>query len=221
MTGAETGDGAEDGPGSMAALAGISSFRWPRTGDRPFAPSSDGWRDARIEGHGHARLVMMTTGYKEAGDLLAERAAADASRRDFLVYPAVFVYRQFVELSLKYLIATYGPRVGVGPLWRTHKLGLLWTMFAEVLRLYGHEDADEGDAAAAGVVAAFDAADPKSSSFRFPVDTDGSPVPVLHDAIDLDGLRDVMEGLDSYFSGCDGWLDAAATAAREAEEAMR
>jgi hypothetical protein len=33
------------------------------------------------------------------------------------------------------------------------------------------------------------------------------PSPLAHQEIDLHRLADVMQGLDGYFSGCDGYLD--------------
>src|SRR5579862_930251 len=41
-------------------------FRWPRRGDKPFLPSDDWQRNARLEEHVSSRLVMMITGYKQA-----------------------------------------------------------------------------------------------------------------------------------------------------------
>jgi len=111
-------------------------FRWPKAGDRPFTQSQN-WQDnAYIEPHGHGRLVMMMTGYKRAADLMVERAIADDVDRSSLVYPIIFNYRQFIELSLKYLIATYGHTVGVDAIWNTHDLSDLWKVLMEVLDGY-------------------------------------------------------------------------------------
>ena len=74
-------------------------FRWPRAGDRPFT-QSEKWHDnAYIEPHGHGRMVMMMTGYKRAADLMVERSVTDDVDRASLVYPIIFNYRQFIELS--------------------------------------------------------------------------------------------------------------------------
>jgi hypothetical protein len=52
-------------------------FRWPKAGDRPFTESphweDNAYIDQRVEG----RLVLMTIGYKKAGDLMVERATQD------------------------------------------------------------------------------------------------------------------------------------------------
>lgn len=183
-------------------------FRWPKVGDRPFT-QSENWEDnAYIDAHGHGRLVMMMKGYKKAADLMVERAVADEVDRASLVYPIIFNYRQFIELSLKYLIATYGPTVGVDAAWKTHDLGELWKTLTTVLDGYGHDDPDQTDPIVAEIVAEFAKVDPKSFSYRYPVDTKGKPIPIAHNELDLSALADVMEALEGYFSGSDGYLDS-------------
>lgn len=77
----------------------------------------------------------------------------------------------------------------------------------EVLEGYGHEDAEETDPVVAEIVAEFAKVDPGSFSYRYPVDTKGNPIPIAHDELDLPVLADVMEALEGYFTGCDGYLD--------------
>jgi hypothetical protein len=44
---------------------------------------------------------------------MIDRALAEPLDRDYLVSPVIFDDRQFIELSLKYKLAIYGPTVGV------------------------------------------------------------------------------------------------------------
>lgn len=182
-------------------------FRWPRRGDQPFTRSGRPLDNACIAPHAHDRLVMMVTGYKLAADVMVERAATDRFDRDALVYPIIFNYRQFIELSLKYLIATYGPTVGVEANWNSHDLADLWKEFAKVLDGYGTDDPDGTDSVVAGMVAEFAKVDPLSFSYRYPVDKKGKPIPVEREELDLAALADAMQALDGYFTGCDGYLD--------------
>lgn len=183
-------------------------FRWPKSGDRPFTRSSN-WQDnAYLEKHAGGRLVMMMTGYKEGADLMVEKAAKQRGDRDVLVFPIVFNYRQFIELSLKFLIAQYGGRVGIPANWKSHDLGELWKTFQRVLNGNGHSNADHADLAVEEVIAEFAKVDPDSFSYRYPVDTKGTPIPLEHEQLDLATLADVMAALENYFSGCDGYLDA-------------
>jgi len=99
-----------------------SSFRWPQKNDLPFSEAKNPGNNAKIADRDFTRLVLMIGGYKKAADLMVERTVNDWRERDFLVYPIIFNYRHFLELSLKYQLATYGPRVGVEPNWESHDL---------------------------------------------------------------------------------------------------
>jgi len=184
-----------------------TDIRWPRKGDLPFREADDGRDNAYLDRHGHGRLVIMMTGYKMAADLMVEKARVSNYERDCLVFPIIFNYRQFIELSLKYLLATYGSSVGVPANWKSHDLAVLWVQFQKVLEGFGSEDVDETDPVVAGIVAQFAKVDPRSYSYRYPVDVHGKPIPLEFEQLDLEALADVMAALDGYFSGCDGYLD--------------
>ena len=183
-------------------------FRWPRKGDRPFVQSENRHANAEIARHPHSRFVMMFEGYKRAADILVEQSTHDRFDRAALVYPIVFNYRHFIELSLKYIIATYGGTVGIAANWNDHELDTLWRTFGKVLKGYGNQDSNETDPIVAEIVAEFAKLDPRSFSFRYPVDRNGKPVRLSEEEVDLAALADVMHGLHGYFMGCDGYLDS-------------
>ncbi|ATW05318.1 hypothetical protein CHN51_01345 [Sphingorhabdus sp. YGSMI21] len=149
----------------------------------------------------------MMNGYKQAADLAVAHCAQNRADRDFLVYPIIFNYRQFIELSLKYQIATYGPQVEIKPIWDTHDLEKLWKAFEEMLDRYGTPDPDEADPIVASVVAQFAKIDPRSDAYRYPVDQKGQPLPIAFASTHLDNLADVMNAVSGYFSGCDGYFN--------------
>jgi hypothetical protein len=173
-----------------------TDFRWPTEGDAPFTQSENWEQNAYIDRFGHGRIVMMMMGYKLAGDLMVAQVARD---RHVLVFPVVFNYRQFIELSLKFLIATYGHTVGIAAEWNTHDLKSLWQTFSKVLDGYGHDDAEGTDAIVEEIILEFAKVDPGSFSYRYPVDTKGNPVPLAHQEIDLHRLADVMQGSMGIF----------------------
>ncbi len=78
-----------------------AEFRWPKKGDKPFVVADDPLDNANVADNEFTRLVLMMNGYKEATDLMVDRSASDRSTRDTLVFPIIFNYRQFLELSLK------------------------------------------------------------------------------------------------------------------------
>ncbi|BAZ94055.1 polyribonucleotide nucleotidyltransferase [Thiohalobacter thiocyanaticus] len=184
-----------------------TEFRWPTAGDKPFVVADDPFDNANIADNEFTRLVLMMTGYKEAADLMVERSANDRPARDTLVFPIIFNYRQFLELTLKYQLATYGPAVGIRANWETHDLAALWSEFLAMLERYGTEDPDEADPVVGEIILEFAKIDPRSYSYRYPVDRKGNPVPVAYSDLHLPTLADVMKAVDGYFTGCDGYLD--------------
>jgi hypothetical protein len=184
-----------------------TEFRWPRTGDHPFKVSDDSSMNAYVEESVGTRLVLMTSGYKMGADLMVEQAGNSNSGRAQLVYPIIFNYRHFLELSLKSLLVAFGPSVGVSPNWKSHDLATLWGLFKEMLLGYGDEDPDATNPIVERIIAEFAKIDPNSYAYRYPVDTKGRPIPIGVSELDLDVLKDVMEGVAGYFTGCDGYLD--------------
>lgn len=187
-------------------------FRWPRPGDDPFAVVASGDDHAIIEGHDFARFVLMIEGYKSAAETLVDSARQGRAQRDVLVYPIVFLYRHCLELQLKYIINNYGHHVGVEPVWNDHDLSNLWKKFLLVLEGFGTEDPDNADSIVGEIVAQFAKVDPRSFSYRYPRDTKGKPIPLGQNELDLESLKDVMEGAFGYFTGCEGYLDSLASA---------
>ena len=184
-----------------------SEIRWPTRGDKPFVVSDDPFDNANIADNVFTRLVLMMSGYKEAADLMVNSAASDRSKRDTLIFPIIFNYRQFLQLALKYQLAVYGPRVGIQPNWNTHDLAALWSGFLAMLENYGTEDPDKADPVVGEIILEFAKIDPRSYSYRYPVDRNGDPVPVAYSDLHLPTLADVMKAVDAYFTGCDGYLD--------------
>lgn len=183
-------------------------LRWPRASDRPFVKSDDFDANASVAGDGFTRHVLMIDGYKKAADILVDAADADWRDRDLLVFPIIFNYRQFFELSLKYQLASFGLDVGVNPNWKTHDLPKLWTEFTRMLKAYQIEDPEKADVAVGEIVSKFANLDPGSFSYRYPVNRDGHLLPIAHQTLHLRHLANVMEKVAGYFRGCDGYLSS-------------
>lgn len=150
----------------------------------------------------------MTDGYKKAADLMVEAAGSCQLSRDALVFPIIFNYRQFLELSLKSQLAAFGPTVGIEPNWTSHDLAKLWAEFSAMLDHFGTDDPDEVDPVIGTIILEFDKIDPKSYSYRYPVDRKGNPVPVAYSDLHLPTLANVVQGAAGYFKGCDGYLSS-------------
>lgn len=190
-----------------------SEFRWPTLGDVPFVEAADPMDNALIADDDYTRLVLMIRGYKQSADLAVTHCAVNRVDRDFLVYPIIFNYRHFIELSLKHQIATYGRSVDIEAKWDTHRLEHLWATFQDMLLKSAIPDPDEADSIVASVVAQFAKIDPKSDAYRYPVDQKGQPLPMAFVATHLENLADVMKAVAGYFDGCDGYLSDLRSAA--------
>jgi hypothetical protein len=176
-----------------------TNFRWPQQGDQPFRASEDWSKNANLEMNVHTRLVLMTDGYKMGADLMVGQAAVSNYERNCLVYAVIFNYRHFLELSLKYLVAWYGPTVDVEPNWSSHSLSTLWTEFTKVLDRYGVDDPLATNPIVENVVAEFAKIDPNSYAYRYPVDVKGNPIPVAVAELNLDTLKGMMDGVAGFF----------------------
>ena len=183
-----------------------TEFRWPRKGDTLFTKSIDLQKNASLASDPRTRLILMTEGYKKAADLMVKHAASELSDRDFLAFPIIFNYRQFLELSLKYLLSTYGDHVGVNENWRSHNLVFLWSEVEKILDEFGTDNPDDVAPIVKEIVAEFSKIDPDAYFYRYPVDRGGIPLPLSCDLLDLETLADVINAVAGYFTGCDGYL---------------
>ena len=189
---------------TLSEITGLD-FRWPKTGDTLFSnrqPASAACSPREAE----ERLYHLMGGYKVGADLLVEQTEAEPWQRRKLIYPVVFCYRQFLELTLKSILAEFGPAGGIEPNWSSHKLEYLWERFVALLRSLGAEDPTDATAAVEHCIAEFAKIDPSSDTFRYPHDRKGQPFGVDDVAVDLLHLRDTMQAIENYFMGCEGFL---------------
>ena len=124
------------------------------------------------------RFDLYATGYKDAGDRLVELVLAELKGRDTLIYPIVFLYRQYIELRLKEIIKQ-GQVLLEKPekTEKTHNLETLWTAAKKIIdQVFEHEtDSSDSLKYAEHVINEFSKIDRRSYSFRYPIDTKGQP----------------------------------------------
>ena len=183
-------------------------FSWPKIGDKLFSPDQPAY-GAFLAGHSGERLHHLTEGYKLAADLLVEQAEAEVWRRRKLVYPIVFCYRHFLELTLKAMLKEYGSMGSTTPNWSHHRLQDLWRDFRTLITsLDGDHQDEQGTEAVEQCIAEFAKIDPFSETFRYPTRRKGQPFAVPYEMIDLLQLRDTMQAIENYFMCADGILDS-------------
>jgi hypothetical protein len=176
--------------------AEASEARWPKDGDRLFIESA--WTyDAHIVRDPAERFYRMPMGYKRAGDILIDQAAADAADRRNIIYAALFCYRQSIELFLKRLIEEFGDRKAHSSK-NTHDLSRLWERFMCILNERASSES-LGLNAVQKLIEELHAADQKSDGFRFPSGCNGLPFDFGDRGIDLENVREVMQGVENFF----------------------
>jgi len=172
----------------------------PDKSDQLFDSGDDWWHNACLN-YTTDNWGLYIGGYMRAGDVLVDHISETHRDQDFLVFPIVFVYRQYLELRLKKLIRdmrALGNEKHAFP--KTHDLSKLWadcrrllialepTMGSEVL-----EGVDEG-------IKQFGDLDPGSDSFRYPVHKDGEKsLPSDLKYINVRKLAEVMGKLNGFF----------------------
>lgn len=171
--------------------------------------SGDAWHDAILDVY-HPSWSVYAEGYRLAADHVVDRALARRSERDFLIYPALFLYRQFLELSLKEIIF-YAEELGEGTVGNRpahHRLDALWK------RLHGAiKGVSDGSLNAAldvlrSTVIQFAELDPTSEAFRYPENKKGLPVERPTDRVSLPSLRDEMRNAATAIQVVSGGLSA-------------
>ena len=183
-------------------------FRWPAIGDKLFSAEHPTY-GAFLSRHTEERLYHLTGGYKLASDLLVEQAEAQAWRRRKLVYPIVFCYRHYLELTLKSVLQQYGPLGDLTSSWTHHRLEDLWRDYRKLLGAVGGETSeDQGTGAVEQCVAEFAKIDSTSDAFRYPTRRRGQPFSTELEMLDLISLRDTMQGIENYFLAVEGFLDS-------------
>jgi hypothetical protein len=185
----------------------FGKFTWPEVGDqvviKPSAENAAGF----IVPDKHSRLVHLERGYYEAADLLVGRAiAGDRLDKSTLVYPILFLYRHALELSLKYILETYGRYAGESPNRTSHDPTTLWEAVRNILK-WANTNRTDADQVVEDFIKQFSRVDPGSMSFRYSVDKGGSLMAIKFDEIDLENLQSVMASIRNYFLGTDGYLD--------------
>lgn len=140
--------------------------------------------------------------------MLVEKTDAQPFLRTSLVYPIVFCYRHFLELSLKTLLKEYGGLGNISENWRSHGLEDLWRAIRSLLQsVDGDQNEEQGTDAVESCIAEFAKIDPISMTFRYPFTKRGESINDIFRSVDLSHLQNTMTKIETYFLGCNGFFD--------------
>lgn len=184
-------------------------YTWPEAGGKFFTfkrTRDDAYTWMRQSLHEYAYM------YRESAEVLMEKACNAPGLLNVHAIPAVYLFRHFVELSLKDLLVQTGrlnDKTESYP--DKHRLEPLWQKLRALLDEADLGDSDD-DRATLDVVddliRQLDTADPSAMAFRYPVGTqrrDGSREVLLSDNFeyfDMRTFRDQAERLAHFLEGC-------------------
>lgn len=179
----------------------------------PFSRGSDSRSNAFVN-LSHYSMDLYISGYYEGADLLAGNVIESLGTQDTLVYPIAFLYRQFIELSLKDIIRELKPLFGQSSGFPGHhRIVDLWTVARELLTKFVKTDSSaEKDILPddlniiEDIIYRFNEVDPNSTAFRYPEDRHGNASLAGVEMINIKELRDLMIGLHDQLVKIDFYI---------------
>lgn len=147
-------------------------------------------------------------GYKDAGDLLVKEVEVNRAHQDSLVYPILFLYRQYLELSIKDIIRK-GRKLQyeTESIPKDHRLDGLWKICSQLLAEIAPGDSEDAIKEIGRLLTEFCTIDPKSEAFRYPEKQDGSPAMPEIRHINLRNVREIIGKIAVILDGANGMLD--------------
>jgi hypothetical protein len=199
----------------MAKISASLDIRWPRPNDRLLS-KVDSWNDAMaFSGDPVERNALMSKGYFRAGYILIDRCRQNIHEGHVLIYPILFCCRHALEMTMKGLLESYGHHFGVPAPGPSHNLWRLWESCKAIFAQIDNENAAADTLIVEKLIKQFHDLDARAEAFRYPVKKDGTLIDLPNDAFNLTDLRGVVESLENFFSGADGYLDHLCSASDE------
>lgn len=177
-----------------------SELKWPEKGDKLFTSGDDWWHNASLN-YSSDDWGAYISGYKRSGDILTEYILNEKREQDILVFPIVFVYRQYLELRLKKLIIDCRNLFDEELIFpKVHDLVKLWSECKRLLEKFDEEVQEKDLDAVSESIEQFCHLDPNSEAFRYPINKSGNrSLPSDLEHINIRNLSEIMEKLSSFF----------------------
>lgn len=181
----------------------LKPAKLPEVSDVLFASQEDWWNNACVNWC-HDQWGIYADGYKEAADLLVGQveARAPGAYQDSLVYPIIFLYRQYLELSIKGLLQDARSLQDVDEKMPFHhKIDQIWLQCRKLLSEISPGDSEEELNQITRLLKDFAKVDPTSMAFRYPHNKEGAPSLEGLTHINLRNIREVVGKISVILSG--------------------
>ena len=153
----------------------MEEIAWPNQYKKLFIDGGSYYEFSHIAwGNLETQISGYRIGYKAAADSLIEDAllSKDISKLDTFVFPAIFLYRQYIELTLKDLIIALDDLSRDEKIKKlrnySHNLDALWKDFLELSLAITGETDDAALSTVGKYIQEFHGIDKGSFSFRYP-----------------------------------------------------
>ena len=178
----------------------------PSSQDKLFTSAENWWNNACLNFFPKGWTIY-GIGYKDAADILVEHIAKTKRQQDTLIYPIIFLYRQYLELALKDLILEARKLLDYAdPLPKTHRIDDLWRLCDDLLEQISPGDSLEPRENIGRLIEEFAQVDPLSQSFRYPEGKDGKPTLPGLTHINLRNVREVIGKISVLLDGADAMI---------------
>ena len=191
----------------------MEKIAWPSQYKKLFIDGGDYYDFAHFAwGDLETQIGGYQIGYKAAADILISDAitSKDISKLDTFVFPAIFLYRQYIELTLKYLIITLSGLSQEEKIERmksyNHNLDTLWKDFVKVSFDITGEKNDVALNTVGKYVQDFHVFDKGSFSFRYPFSKNLKAIFGCEKRINLKHLKERMAEIEVYFKGAGDYM---------------
>jgi hypothetical protein len=187
-------------------------YRWPEKGDR-LLRASDDWQTAvSFTRYPTSRDAFIWDGYMTAGAALIDETERRPHDRHSLIYPILFNYRHGLETAMKWTIEQYGSLANLNLDEWDHDLWGLWSLCKKIFAAASPGDGDEAMLAVEQIVKDFHDLDKNATALRYSKNKNGVTILLPDKPIDLQNMQQVMEAVDNFFKGTDGFLSNLASA---------
>jgi hypothetical protein len=197
---------------------------FPEMGDRLFTSERHSRYNAQINYRfNEDTLYRYVQGYKEAGNRLVQSLLENDRHLDLVIFPTVFLYRQYLELRLKQLLIEGSRLLNKSfTLPKHHRLDTLWYECKRLLKQIEPNMTDQEVIALEECIIEFSTIDPASMAFRYHVDTlDNPSLPPDLEYINIHNLARIMAKIDSFLDAVYMTISVFLDRKQEIEEAFK
>ena len=164
----------------------------PSAEDRLFLTAEDWWNNACLHFLTDG-WSLYSMGYKDAADILVSQVEQEKHHQDTLIYPIIFLYRQYLELAIKDLIRDARKLLDINePFPQTHSIDRLWDICIDLLNQVSPGDSEDAIRQIKRLTDEFCIVDPTATAFRYPEDKKGKPSLQGISSVNLRNVKEVI-----------------------------